>query len=368
MRYKPIHMLKRELKYSAAFLAPAATFIAIYFGGAVSFLTPIIMFIVIPIFELFFKGTEENLTKEQEEIEKKRFIYDLLVYVMVPIQVGMMVYFLHRVTSSVLATSEIIGMTVSMGMCCGVIGVNVAHELGHRHKKYEQIFAKILLSSTLYMQFFIEHNRGHHKYVSTDLDPASSRYGETIYAFIPRSIIMGYLSAWHLENDRVKKSGHSVFSIYNEMIRYHIIEGALLLASFLVFGTLGLLCFIGASAGGYFLLEATNYIEHYGLRRKELAPGHYEKTMPWHSWNSNHTFGRIMLFDLTRHSDHHYHAGRKYQVLRHFEDSPQMPMGYPAAILMALVPPLWFWYTHKLIAKLPKGSVHTAKGDMQLAV
>lgn len=361
-------MKARDLRYLWAYTAPLSVACAIYFGGIVSFITPVIMFVLIPILDFFFKGTERNLSKEEEEVEKKRFWFDLQVYLNVPIQVGLMVWFLFRVTGGGLQVYEIVGMTVSMGMSCGILGINVAHELGHRHKWYEQAMAKVLLSTTLYMQFFIEHNRGHHKNVSTDLDPASSRYGETIYHFIPRSIIMGYISAWHLENHRVRKAGHWAFSLYNEMVRFHIYELGLVAASYFFFGWLGMACFLGASAGGYFLLEAVNYIEHYGLRRKEIAPGHYEKTMPWHSWNSNHTIGRIMLYDLTRHSDHHYHAGRKYQVLRHFEDSPQMPMGYPAAILLALVPPLWFKIIHKEIAKLQKGSALTAKQQVGMAV
>jgi alkane 1-monooxygenase len=102
-------------------------------------------------------------------------------------------------------------------------------------------------------------------------------------------------------------------------------------------------CFaIGTAIVGFLLLESVNYIEHYGLVRKQLASGRYEPVTPRHSWNSNHELGRIFLYELTRHSDHHYKATRKYQVLRHMDESPQLPLGYPTSILMALVPPLWF--------------------------
>ncbi|MDX1666459.1 MAG: fatty acid desaturase, partial [Saprospiraceae bacterium] len=93
---------------------------------------------------------------------------------------------------------------------------------------------------------------------------------------------------------------------------------------------------------GFLLLESVNYIEHYGLRRKKIGEGRYEKVRPAHSWNSNHELGRIFLYELTRHSDHHYKASRKYQILRHFDRSPQLPFGYPTSIIIALVPPLWF--------------------------
>lgn len=357
----------KDTRYLLAYLAPLSAFIAIYFAGPWAFLTPIIMFVIIPILEIFLKGTEVNLSKDEEQEKKTLRFFDWLLYLNVPIQYGLLVFYLFRITGGGLLPWEMFGITMSFGMCCGILGINVAHELGHRRTWYEQAMAKALLLTTLYMQFFIEHNRGHHKNVATDLDPASSRYGEPIYFFIPRSIIGGYINAWKLEAERLNKVGTSVLSLKNEMLRYHIIEGSLLLAIFLIFGLTGLVGFIVASAFGYFLLEAVNYIEHYGLRRKEIAPGRYEKCMPWHSWNSNHTIGRIMLYDLTRHSDHHYLAGRKYQVLRHFDDSPQMPMGYPAAIVLALIPPLWFYIVHKQIDKLEKGAARKTT-DSQVAM
>lgn len=357
----------RDLKYTIGYLAPASAVVALAVGGIVSYLTPFIMFVVIPILEFFFTGTDKNFTKEEEETAKGKWIFDAMLYVNVPMQWGIIIYMLIRVTTPGLELYEIIGMVISAGMCSGVLGINVAHELGHRRKKYEQYMAKALLLSTLYMQFFIEHNRGHHKNVATDEDPASSRYGEPIYFFIPRSIIFGYISAWKLEFERLRKANLSLWGWQNEMVRFHVYEIALVVAVFAIFGWLGGLAFLGSAACGYFLLESVNYIEHYGLRRKEVAPGRYEKCMPWHSWNSDHTFGRIMLYDLTRHSDHHYLAGRKYQVLRHFEDSPQLPIGYPAAIVLSFIPPLWFAYMHPKIAKIEKGAHPEIKKDYGMA-
>ncbi|MCB0510526.1 MAG: alkane 1-monooxygenase, partial [Bacteroidetes bacterium] len=195
-------------------------------------------------------------------------------------------------------------------------------------------------------------NRGHHKNVSTPDDPASSKEGEIVYFFWIRSVVGGYISAWHLENERLKNLGKSAFSINNEMIWYHLIQGSFLLALYLVFGWIPMLSFIASAIFGFLLLETVNYIEHYGLRRKKNEYGAWEKTLPIHSWNSNHPFGRILLFELTRHSDHHYIANRPYQILRHFDESPQMPTGYPGMMVISLIPPLWFWIMAKEIKKL----------------
>lgn len=210
----------------------------------------------------------------------------------------------------------------------------------------------MLLLTSLYMHFFIEHNKGHHKRVATPEDPSSARYGEWLYLFYFRTIIFSYSSAWTIANKEAKKKGHKAFSWHNEILQFHLIEMALVVLIFFVFGWLTTALFLAAAMHGILLLETVNYIEHYGLQRKKIAEGKYERAMPVHSWNSNHVIGRVMLFELSRHSDHHYLASRKYQVLRHHDNSPQMPTGYPGMMLLASVPPLWFWVMNKRIKSL----------------
>lgn len=241
-------------------------------------------------------------------------------------------------------------MTTAFGMSCGILGINAAHELGHRRTWYEKLMAKMLLLTSLYMHFFIEHNRGHHKNVSTDADPASSRLGENLYAFYVRTVWGSWISAWRLEAERLHKKGLAFWSWRNEMIRFHLLEVTLLVAIGLVFGLKTLGFFLVAAIMGFLLLETVNYIEHYGLRRQRRGDG-YERTLPVHSWNSNHPIGRLVLLELSRHSDHHYLASRKYQILRHHDQSPQMPTGYPGMMLLSLFPPLWFKVMNKKIQK-----------------
>jgi alkane 1-monooxygenase len=303
---------------------------------------------MIPLIELFTKGSTANLSKIEEELEKENKVYDWMLYGLVPLQYLIMVYFLIQVSNESLPLSYKIGATTAYGMACGILGINAAHELGHRPTKHEQFMSKLLLLSTLYMHFFIEHNRGHHKNVSTDEDPASSRYGETVYAFYVRTILGSYSSAWHIESERLKKKNLAFWSINNEMMVYQWVQLILLVLIGIIFGLKTLLFFIVGAFIGILLLETVNYIEHYGLKRKKKGDT-YERTMPIHSWNSNHPLGRLILLELSRHSDHHYMASRKYQILRHFDESPQMPTGYPGMLLLSLGPPLWFKVMHQRI-------------------
>jgi len=341
----------RYIKYLSAFFSVVAILISMTAGGIWTFFSVFYAFFMIPVLELVLPGTEENFSKTDEEVIKKDWHYDVIIWAIVPVQLAMMAFFFYRISQTDLLWYETLGLIISFGISCGVFGINVAHELGHRNTKHEQFMSKILLWTTMYLHFFIEHNRGHHKNVSTDEDPASSRYGETIYAFYIRTVRDSWLSAWHIETERLKKAGQSFWSYHNEMLMYQVIQATTVAIIFIAFGWKVTLYYLIAAFGGALLLETVNYVEHYGLRRKKIDGEYYEKVLPIHSWNSNHPIGRLMLFELTRHSDHHYMASRKYQILRHFDQSPQMPTGYPGMMVLALVPPLWFAVMHKEIAK-----------------
>ena len=240
-----------------------------------------------------------------------------------------------------------------MGLLCGTFGINVGHELGHRVNAFEQVLAKASLLTSLYMHFFIEHNKGHHKNVATPHDPSSARFNEPVYLFYFRTIIFSYLSAWKIANEEMKKKGHNL--LQNEMLQAHVIQFAFVVLILFSFGFTITVYFLLAALMGILLLETVNYIEHYGLQRKESAEGKYERAMPHHSWNSNHILGRLMLFELSRHSDHHYLASRKYQILKNHDDAPQLPTGYPGSMLLSLLPPVWFYVMNRRIKKLGQG-------------
>lgn len=344
-------MAIRFLKYASVYISITVLLASMFAGGLWTFVGISYVFVLLPLMELMLPASTINLSAAEEEMAKKDWKYDFIVWSVVPIQFAVMFYFLNRVDDASLQWYEILGMILTFGISCGVLGINLAHELGHRPTWYEQTMSKMLLCTSLYMHFFIEHNRGHHKNVSTDEDPASARYGETLYGFWLRSVSGAWLSAWHLEGERLKKKGYGFWSYHNEMLIYQTVQLTMLAIVGAIWGWKVLLFYIAAAIVGFTMLEIVNYIEHYGLRRKKMEGGYYEKTMPIHSWNSNHPIGRIMLFELTRHSDHHYMASRKYQVLRHFDNSPQMPTGYPGMMVLSLFPPLWFAVMHRQIDK-----------------
>ena len=240
----------------------------------------------------------------------------------------------------------LVGRILSYGIMCGVVGINVAHELGHKTNKKDQFLAKVLLTTTLYTHFFLEHNFGHHKNVGTPEDPSTARRGEWVYTFWLRSIIFSYWSAWRIS---IKRSKGNLLK--NEMMHYTLIQLALIAIIFENFGSMGLVGLFGASITGWILLETVQYIEHYGLAREKVSDLRYENVHPVHSWNSNHMWGRAILFELSRHSDHHYLPNKEYPLLDHHDDSPQLPTGYPGMMILSLIPPLYMRIVHPRIPK-----------------
>lgn len=332
----------------------------IYYGAITSFLSqgwiiwmPLIYaWVIIPLLELFIKPDPSNLSEAEEEMAKHSKVYDYLLYLVVPLQYVALGFFLYTITYVTQPGFDVAGKTAVMGLLCGTFGINVGHELGHRVNRFEQFLAKALLLTSLYMHFYIEHNRGHHKRVATPEDPSSARYGEWLYAFWLRSIVYSYFSAWHIANREQVKKGQSSFSFANEMIRCQLIQLLFVVTIIFFFGWMTALLFVAAALQGILLLETVNYIEHYGLERKPIGIDKYERAAPEHSWNSNHVIGRVMLFELSRHSDHHYLASRKYQVLRHHDNSPQMPTGYPGMMILSFFPPVWLSVMNARIKKL----------------
>jgi len=324
---------------------------SLFLGGWWTLGLPLVTFGLVPVAELMLSGTKANLAVEAEPETKERRIYDVLLYTVVPSQAGLVALLMYQIGSGALVGVEILGAILTVGVSCGAFGINVGHELGHRHTRFDQVMAKILLVTSMYGHFFIEHNRGHHARVATPNDPASAERGITVYAFWLRSVTAGWISAWHIEDRRLRKLDHPRLTWQNEMTRLTLIQVGLLLVSGIAFGPAAALAWFVAGVIGFLLLETVNYLEHYGLQRRQKSSGRYERVRPEHSWNSNHPVGRALLFDLTRHSDHHANPNRKYPVLRHFDASPQLPTGYPGMILLALVPPVWFSVMHPHIER-----------------
>jgi alkane 1-monooxygenase len=302
---------------------------------------PVLFYVLAPLLDLWIGEDRVNAPDwAVPGLESSRY-YRHIVYAYLPSQYLVTILGAWLAVSGHLAWWQLLGLVATAGITNGV-GINTAHELGHKTNSLERWLAKLALAPVAYGHFFVEHNKGHHKNVATPEDPASSRMGETFWAFLPRTVVGSFKSAWHIEAERLTRLGKHTWSRDNENLQAWGMTVLLFGALTLWLGPWALLFLVLQSVLGFSLLEVVNYLEHYGLLRQKLADGRYERCQPRHSWNSNHVVTNLFLYQLQRHSDHHANPTRRYQALRHFDDSPQLPAGYSAMLMLAYLPPLWF--------------------------
>jgi alkane 1-monooxygenase len=311
--------------------------------GVWFWLGPIVILGVVPAIDLVAGLDKSNPPDDViEALEKDRY-YRWITYLFLPIQYAGFVGAFWLLAHGDLSTVDRVGLAISIG-CIGGIGINTAHELGHKREANERWLSKIALAQVAYGHFYIEHNRGHHVRVATPEDPASSRVGESFYAFWPRTVAGSLKSAWNLEKKRYARKHQHPFRLGNDVLNAWLMTAVLWAALIAWLGWEITPFLVLQAVIGFSLLEVVNYMEHYGMLRQKVGVGErqrYERVDPSHSWNSNNIATNVLLYHLQRHSDHHANPTRRYQTLRDFEESPVLPTGYAGMILLALVPPLW---------------------------
>jgi alkane 1-monooxygenase len=340
---------KKRYLWLIGLVVPSLAFIA-YAGwqltgfGGWFWIGPVVILVIVPTIDLVAGLDRSNPPDDViEALENDRY-YRWITYLFLPIQYAGFVGAMWLIGGSgELGTWEKIGLAVSIG-CIGGIGINTAHELGHKKEANERWLSKIALAQVFYGHFYIEHNRGHHVRVATPEDPASSRLGENFYQFWPRTVIGSLASAWRIEKRRYARKKHHPFRLGNDVLNAWLMSVVLwgALVAWLGVGVLPYL--VIQAVVGFSLLEVVNYMEHYGMLRQKVGVGErqrYERVDPSHSWNSNNIATNVLLYHLQRHSDHHANPTRRYQALRDFEESPVLPTGYAGMIVLAIVPPVW---------------------------
>lgn len=360
---------KKRLFWLGSWFYPLLSFSGIglmaWLGHEAYLVAPLVLTYVVGPFNDWLYGIDENNPPEAlvPQLEEDTY-YRYLTYWTVPL------HFLALIIAAWWAGTQSLSwwglglLAVSAGIGSG-LGINTAHELGHKKSKFERLLAKWALAVPAYGHFCIEHNRGHHRDVSTPDDPASARMGESIYRFVLREIPGAIRRAWQAEKVRLNRKGLSVWHWQNDILQSHAIAAVLQLSLLWAFGPIMIPFLIIHNIFAWWQLTSANYVEHYGLLREKLADGRYETCKPWHSWNSNHLYSNLVLFHLERHSDHHAHPTRRYQSLRHFEDLPQLPSGYFGMFLIAYVPWLWYRVMDERLINLPHIQGDLSKINMQ---
>ncbi len=323
------------LRHAIPFLV-GYSLIPIYLFAPTPLAVPLFIFVAIPLFDLLLGKSTVNFLSDHIPAA-----FDILVWLWPIVQIVNLAFALYQVSIGVIAGPSLIGHALALGMINGAVGITYAHELIHRKSRAEVFLGEIILASVCYLHWRIEHVRGHHAHVATPEDPASAPRGMTVYRFIPRSIIGTWVSAWQLEKTRLARLDKGPFSAGSYLWPAILLPFVLTVGTGLALGLAAMAVFLLQSLIAVVLLEIVNYIEHYGLERRQLESGNYEKPHPGISWNADNRLTNAFLINLQRHSDHHSRPRVPYPLLESKEEAPQLPFGYATMIIMSLIPPLY---------------------------
>ena len=332
------------------FLLPTLAGVGLVLGGGWVWLQPMVMYGLIPLIELGINGTTDNLPYERDSHRRNHWIARLILMLLFPFQLLLVLGLIWQ--AETFTYWELPGVLIGVGSSLGAMGITGAHELGHSRERFDKLLAEGLLFLSLFLHFLIEHNRAHHAWIGTPEDPATAPKGQTVYAFWWQTLVGGAKSAWILERNRLARSNSGPWTMHNALLRYGLLQAVGVLAVGFLAGPWALGLWVMSSIVGILLLETTNYLQHYGLSRKPLPGGGHERVGAKHSWTCNRPLSRAVLINLPRHADHHMAAGRHFTNLRHLSESPELPFGYPAMVMISLVPPLFKRVMDPRLAKL----------------
>ena len=336
---------RKRYLWPAGLLVPLLPLLAAWLGGGDGwvgwwFAGPIVVFGVIPLLDTALGRDASNPPDAAvPSLEADRY-YRWCTWLYLPLQYAGFLWAAWLATRGDLSPVAYVGLALTVGTVAG-IGINTAHELGHKRDRLERRLSKVALAQSAYGHFYVEHNRGHHANVSTPEDPASARLGESFWRFLPRTVGGSLRSGWSLAAAAQIRKDQRVWSWRNDVLNAWALTVVLFGGTVAWLGPRVVPFVVIQAVMGFLLLEVVNYIEHYGLLRQRVANGRYERCRPPHSWNSNNLASNLFLYHLERHSDHHANPTRRYQALRHVDEAPQLPSGYALMICVAAVPPLW---------------------------
>lgn len=341
----------KKFKYFGAYIIPTLGLLTFNSTGLIAYFAIIFLYVIIPILEYFLPPNKDNLESIEKNLAHKDTFYDLVLYISVPLHLFVIYQFFQAVSQDSISSSDLIAYIFTMGTILGVNGINIGHELGHKTKdKFKTFLAHIMLLTSIQNHFIPYHNGGHHRDVATPNDFSSAKEGDIFYFFALKSQIGGYFKTWKLEFLRLKAAGKNI--LLNPMIIYTALPIILFSIIYNLYGFEVTTFYFLSSVYGISVLEAQNYFSHYGLRRKLLENGRYERVKPYHSWNSDHLIGRVILFELTRHSDHHHSGNKPYQILDSKKSSPTLPFGYPMMLILSYFPFIFIPLMSKALKKI----------------
>nr|WP_299046747.1 alkane 1-monooxygenase [uncultured Tateyamaria sp.] len=248
-------------------------------------------------------------------------------------------------------------IVIAAGLYFGQISNSNAHELIHRSGRWPFRLGAACYASILFGHHTSAHRLVHHIHAATEKDPATARRGEGFWTYLPRTWIGSFRAGLRAERQR-----HGGAAWPAPYLLYVGGAALSLAAAHALAGPAGLLGLVLVSTYAQVQLMLSDYVQHYGLRRRTLPDGRREPMGPAHSWNAPHWYSSAMMLNAPRHSAHHARPATAFpQLDLDAQTMPMLPHSLPVMAVIALVPPVWRRMMDRRVARW-SGSV--AQGDL----
>ncbi|MGB2273693.1 MAG: alkane 1-monooxygenase [Flavicella sp.] len=338
--------MKKHLKHYLILLVPIICAFSMKVNGVLTFTALFTFTIAVPLLELFTTPYLIGFDRKKALKEKRKFSYNILLILGCSTHYLLLFYFFNNISETTFLSIEYFGKISSMGLCCGILGINIGHEMGHRNHKFYQLLGEMSLLTSLYCHYLPYHNEVHHYLFATDKDPGTARKNESVYTFWLRTQLSYIKLSIASEINQMKRLEKAKFSLSNRMVIYTIYYLLALSFIWIKFGYSTLIAFVISAVFGILFTETFNYVSHYGLQR-ETVNNIPERATVKHSWNANYPISLLLLLSRPRHSDHHKNSSKSYHLLLSLENSRTLPTGFLGMMMCALIPPLWRRIMHK---------------------
>ena len=347
-----------SLSFALAYGVPAIPLVSIWVGkmsghpNLFAALPLIIAYVLVPIIEGLWPYGIRPIPPEQGHNPNWQLYYRFLLWLSLPIQLGMLYMALHYWSLGLLNIWGGMAYILSVGIYSGMFAITIGHELIHHPQPLDRALGGIILSTVCFGTFKIVHLRIHHRYVCTPEDFATAKKGQSIYSFWWQSIVGNVTEALRCEWDTCSRQGKGLWN--SELLLWTGLSLVWFACAVKMAGWSGGL-FWGLQAFIAILkLDWTNYLQHYGLTRRRDANQNYEPVQLHHAWSLGLFIHDLAIFNLLRHGDHHVNPQRLYPFLEHGDRTREYPYNYSIMYLLSLIPSVFERVVHPYLDE-PEG-------------
>ena len=251
---------------------------------------------------------------------------------------------------------NLIGAILSTALWSG-LGIIYGHELSHNRKE-GFLASRLIMALSGASHFTYAHVYNHHLDLGHEDDPATAPRGRNVYTHTWLSHMGQSKFSYDLESKRLKKQNKTFLNFDNRWILGYLYSLPTIVLFVWTGGVIGIISLLFVWVISNFLLEALNFMGHYGLIRKD-GPVEYR-----HSWDNDNIFTSWFFIEIGRQCDHHVRGETYFWELDDVK-GPNYGIGYFSLFILTLIPRLFRKFVQKHLDNWDKN--YATDGERHIA-